>query len=203
METMKVIHAAAGEEPVRQGRKKVGNISETGKMTALVESAAQGNKQAFVALIDLHRQTMYATAMAVIHNEADAMDAIQDVILIMWEKLHTLRDPKVFKTWMLRILVHRCSRILKTKKREIPTDDVKNSLVSQEEYIRLDNAMDVKDSMEQLPEPDKLILQLFYFEDLSVRQIAKILSLNPEAVRMRLSRSRRRFQKQYDTGGAL
>ncbi|MCH5353241.1 MAG: sigma-70 family RNA polymerase sigma factor [Acutalibacter sp.] len=203
MESMKMTNAAKGDEIVLQGRKKVGKISETGKVTALVESAAQGDKQAFVALIDLHRQTMYATAMAVIHNEADAMDAIQDVILILWEKLHTLQNPKVFKTWMLRILVHRCSRMLKTKRREVPTDNVKDILTSPEEYTRLDEAADVQRSMELLSEDDKLILQLFYFEDLSVYQIAKVLSINPEAVRMRLSRSRRRFQKRFDMGGTV
>ena len=203
MESMKMTNAAKGDEIVLQGRKKVGKISETGKVTALAESAAQGDKQAFVALIDLHRQTMYATAMAVIHNEADAMDAIQDVILILWEKLHTLQNPKVFKTWMLRILVHRCSRMLKTKRREVPTDNVKDILTSPEEYTRLDEAADVQRSMELLSEDDKLILQLFYFEDLSVYQIAKVLSINPEAVRMRLSRSRRRFQKRFDMGGTV
>ena len=67
-------------------------ISEQRKTAALVKAAAKGDKQAFVALVDSFRQTMYATAMAVARNEDDAMDAIQDTILILWEKLDTLRD---------------------------------------------------------------------------------------------------------------
>lgn len=202
MDYMGMKHTAADDSGVRQERRKVGAISETVKLTALVESAAQGDKKAFVALIDLHRQTMYATAMAILHSESDAMDAIQDVILILWEKLDSLRNPKVFKTWMIRILVNRCSRMLQVRKREVLTDSIEGR-TSIEEYVQLDEAADVRQSMGLLSEDDKLILQLFYFEDLSVHQIAKVLSLNPEAVRMRLSRSRRRFQKQFEMGGTL
>ena len=53
--------------------------------------------------------------------------------------------------------------------------------------------------MEQLSEDDRLVLQLFYFEDMSVREIAQVLSVKPEAVRMRLTRSRKRFKQQYET----
>ena len=188
-----------------QGRRKVGNISETGQVTALVKSAAKGDKQAFVALIDLNRQTMYATAMAISQSEADAMDAIQDTILILWEKLDTLRNPKAFKTWMIRILTRRCFRMLRNGKREVPSENVEDTTAVDQltEYLERDEAVDVQRTLQQLSPDDRLILQLFYFEDMSVRDIAKALSIKSDAVRMRLSRGRKRFLKQYERGGNL
>lgn len=165
----------------------------------LVQEAVKGDKQAFVALIDLHRQTMYATAIAVTHNEEDALDAIQDTILILWEKLSTLRDPKVFKTWMTRILVNCCCASLRGRKREMPLDSVEEPST----FPDRDSALDVRDALGRLSDEDRLILQLFYFEDMSVKDIAEALSLSPEAVRMRLTRSRKRFRKQYERTGAL
>lgn len=171
---------------------------DNGQVEALVKSAAKGEKQAFVTLVNLFRQTMYATAMAVSRNEDDAMDAIQDTILILWEKLDTLRDPQVFKTWMTRILVNCCFAQLRGRKRETPTEDMEAAGQSVT-YLERDTSLDVQNAMEQLSEDDRLVLQLFYFEDMSVREIAQVLSVKPEAVRMRLTRSRKRFKQQYET----
>lgn len=170
-------------------------ISEQRKTAALVKAAAKGDKQAFVALVDSFRQTMYATAMAVARNEDDAMDAIQDTILILWEKLDTLRDPGAFKTWMTRILINRCFGTLRGKSREFPVEIMEEEGRSFER----DTSLDVQDALDRMAPEDRLVLQLFYFEDMPVREIASALSLSPEAVRMRLTRSRKRFRRQYET----
>ncbi len=171
-----------------------GIVLEKRKTAALVRTAAIGDKEAFASLIDAHKGSMYATAIAVTRNEDDALDAIQDTILILWEKLDTLKDPGAFKTWMTRILVNSCCGILRLKKRETSAEQVWEEGVSMD----LDTSLDVRGALGELPENDRLLLQLFYFEDMSVQEISQALSLKPEAVRMRLTRSRKRFRKQYE-----
>lgn len=172
----------------------MGAITEKRKRTALVRAAAKGDKEAFVALIGEYRQTMYATAMAVTRSEDDAMDAIQDTILTLWEKLDQLRDPSAFRTWMTRILVNRCCGCLRGRDRELPME----VLEEKGEEPDLDASLDVSQALGRLPEDDRLVLQLYYFEDMPVKEIAAALDLTPEAVRMRLSRGRKRFRKQYE-----
>lgn len=169
-------------------------MTEKRKDTALVRAAAKGGKEAFVALIDQYRQTMYATAMAVTRNEQDALDAIQDTILTLWEKLELLRDPGAFKTWMTRILVNRCRDRLRERSRELPGELPEGEASSPD----TDLSLDVNRAMGELSEDDRLVLQLFYFEDMPVKEIAAALRISSEAVRMRLNRSRKRFQKQYE-----
>lgn len=142
---------------------------------------------------------MYATAMAVTRDEDDAMDAIQDTVLALWEKLSTLREPDYFKTWMTHILVNFCRGRLREKKRTVLLDE---DLETGEEPD-LDGPLDVGRALDTLSQEDRLVLQLYYFEDMAVKDIGEALELSPEAVRMRLSRGRKRFRAQYQKGGAV
>ncbi len=168
---------------------------ENRKTAALVKKAAAGDKQAFISLIEPYRQYLYATAMAVTHNQEDAMDAVQDTLLILWEKLGSLRNPGAFRSWMTRILVNNCCGICRNRGRETPLDDLEETETQWEGDG--DASLDVRSAMARMSDGDRLLLQLFYFEDLPVKEIAKALSLTPEAVRMRLSRCRKRFREQY------
>lgn len=162
--------------------------------TALVQAARRGDRQAFSKLISLYRQTLYATAMAITHNESDAMDAIQDTALAMWEKLSELKKPAYFKSWMTRILINNCCGYLRKGKREIPVESYEEGEAAEAD---LDTPLDVRGALARLSQDDRLLLQLFYFEDLSVKEISKVMDLSPGAVRMRLTRGRKRFMDQY------
>ena len=60
-----------------------------------------------------------------------------------------------------------------------------------------DTSLDVGNAMKQLADKDQLILSLYYYDDLTVQQIADVLSISEGAVRVRLTRSRDRFKKLY------
>lgn len=173
------------------------------KNTALVKAAQKGDKEAFTQLVDLYRQSMYATAMAITRDEDDAMDAIQDTLLTLWEKLDTLREPAYFKTWMTRILINKCYSMFRGTVREFPLGDMElPEQTADDPSSFLDTALDVRGTLSGLSENDRLVLQLFYLEDLSVKDIACALNVAPETVRMRLTRGRKRFRQSYEKGGA-
>ena len=54
---------------------------------------------------------MYKVARGILDNDEDAADAMQDTILTCFEKIHTLKNPEYFKTWMIRILINECNKI--------------------------------------------------------------------------------------------
>ena len=83
---------------IRNLKKEVRVIGNAVDSSKLVRRAVNGDQSAFIELVDLYRRSMYATAVAVTHNENDALDAIQDTILILWEKLSTLRRPDLDRT---------------------------------------------------------------------------------------------------------
>ena len=78
-----------------------------------VKKAQRHDKDAFTELMQLYLKDMYRTAIAILMNEEDAADALQDTILTCWEKLYTLKKPEFFKTWMTRILINHCYDIIR------------------------------------------------------------------------------------------
>lgn len=68
---------------------------------------------AFTKLMQFYMKDLYRVALAILMNDEDASDAIQDTILACWEKIHTLRQTSYFRTWMTRILIRKCYDIRK------------------------------------------------------------------------------------------
>ncbi|HIY26619.1 MAG TPA: hypothetical protein H9838_05505 [Candidatus Acutalibacter pullistercoris] len=86
------------------------------KTEKLVRMAQRGDREAFVCLMEAHKLSMSRTALAVLHNEEDAADAIGDTVLTAFTKLCTLREPKYFKTWLTRVLLCNCYSILRLRR---------------------------------------------------------------------------------------
>ena len=77
----------------------------------------------FIEGINNNRLSFYKTAKAILQNEDDIEDAIQDALETGYKNLDTLKEPKYFKTWMTRILINKCYDILRKKSKIVPTED--------------------------------------------------------------------------------
>lgn len=158
----------------------------------LVKLAKKGNKEAFVDLIDMNRETLYNIALRITKNQQDALDVLSETVLICWEKLPNLKSEKYFKTWITRILINNCYNILRQNSHYV--SGMENEPAK--EYDN-DTKIVVDDIMSSLKKDDKLVLSMFYFDDYSVNQISEILEISPSAVKMRLKRSREHFKDIY------
>lgn len=69
-------------------------------MQSLVENAQKGNKDAFVELMENHKQVMYKIAKSYLSSDADVADAMQETVLACYEHLVDLRETRYFKTSM-------------------------------------------------------------------------------------------------------
>lgn len=162
-------------------------------MTGLVRRAQAGDKEAFVDLIENCKQGLYKTAVAMLRNDADAADAIQDTVLRCYENLQSLKKPKFFKTWLTRILINQCNRILRERRNIVPIHEhpeleYTGQDTSGKEFIELLN---------KLEEQYRIVLFLFYVEEFSIKEIGTILDMNENTVKTRLSRGRGNFRKLY------
>ena len=164
-------------------------------MTDLVKRAKKGDKEAFILLMDHHRQMLYNTALLVLHREDDALDAIQDTILACWENLPNLQKDRYFKTWVVRILLNKCYRI--SAQRSLYAHSQLEETLLAGEQPDWDQSLDVASALQAMGEQDRLLLGLFYFDRLSTREIAQALGLSESCVRQRLHRGRKRFQAIY------
>lgn len=104
-----------------------------GEIEQLVRRAKKRDPDAFTELMQLHEKDMYRTASAILAQDADIADAIQETILTCWEKIDTLQKNRYFKTWMVRILINKCKDILRSVRRvvcveEFPEQEAKNTV---------------------------------------------------------------------------
>lgn len=161
------------------------------EMIFLVKRAQRRDKEAFCELINLHMRDMYRTAIAILENEEDAGDAMQDTILSCWEKINTLKKTQYFKTWLTRILINHCYDILRQKAVYIELDKFEEISKNDEYNIEL------KEALKSLDERYRLPIELFYGQGYKVKEIAELTSLPPNTIKTYLSRGRKQLAKFY------
>ncbi|MGE7826895.1 sigma-70 family RNA polymerase sigma factor [Paenibacillus sp. NPDC093718] len=155
------------------------------------ELARQGDKEAFVYLIKAVQQSLFVIARSIVKNDEDCADAMQETIAKAFSNVHTLKKPAYFKTWIIRILINECNRIIKKKKRvyPVPYDMRKSSYKGNYEQIEMFEVIDKLDDQLQT------IVTLFYLEDLSVKEISKVLEVSEGTVKSRLFRARQQLSE--------
>ncbi len=160
----------------------------------LVRKAQNGDKKAFLSLMRDHELAMYRAAKSILHREEDVEDAMQEAVCKAFEKLPDLRQPKYFKTWLTRILINCCYDLLRQQKGLVPLELLpETGQIDRDE----DLALDVRAALDALGENDRLTMTLFYLNDLSVREIAQMLSISESAVKQRLVHGRKKFRQIY------
>lgn len=158
-------------------------------MEKLVRKATKGDSSAFIELIKSCEQSMYKTAWIYLKNDQDVADAIQETILTCFEKIHTLREPRYFKTWMIRILINHCNQMLK-KRSTIPVLEIVEQGICDNEI----ETFEWQELLLSLEESSRIIVQLFYYEELSIKEIAEVLKLNKNTVATKLARARKKLR---------
>ena len=147
-------------------------------MDALITEAKNGDKEAFVRLIRMNKQSLYKTAWIYLRDEQDIADALQNTILSCYENIQRLREPKYFKTWLMRILINECKDILHQKNHAAEL-----------------NLCEWKQLLLCLDEESRKIVELYYFDEFSVKEISALLEMNSNTVSTKLSRARAKLKK--------
>lgn len=163
-------------------------------MIKLVKRAQENDAEAFIQLMELCKVNMYKVAKAYLHNEEDAADAVADTILTCFEKIQDLRQPKYFKTWMIRILINTCNDMIKQRRRDCPIEEYLEIPVEDRERQNVE----FLETLNKIDEKYRIVLVLYYVEGFSIKEIAKLLDMKEVTVKARLQRGRKRYAEQID-----
>lgn len=157
---------------------------------SLLKKERRKDPKAFESLIRDELPSMYRVAYSMMQNDEDVADAIQETLLKCWEKIDTLKEPSFFRTWLIRILINNCNDILRKRRITVPIEEVP-------EIPILDNyfADDWKEILRHIDGKYRLVMELYYVEEIPTREIAKMLNISDDNVRSRLSRGRKQLEK--------
>lgn len=162
----------------------------------LTVAAQQGDAEAFAALMEMHQSRLYRIAYAYLHNEADALEAIQESTYRAFRKVKKLKEPSYFGTWLIRILLNYCADERKRKSRFSQMTDIQES----SSWDQPEDP-DLAAAVSSLDRDCKQIIILSYFEGFSLTEVAEILEIPTGTVKSRLHRALGQLRDQLGTKG--
>lgn len=150
----------------------------------MIERAIKRDEQAFLHLMNMHKEALYRTAFAFLKNEHDAIEAIQEVTFRAYQKIHTVKEAQYMKTWLIRIMMNYCQDQLKKKKRFIS-----NESLMEQGYELNNKAMEIDEAIASLPAKDQQLIHLKYFQNTKIKEIAEIENIPEGTVKSRLHKA--------------
>lgn len=139
-----------------------------------IKQSIRGDREALLFLLNQEKEKLYRTAFSYVRNEADALDIVQQTVLLAIESVHQLREPKYFTTWLMKICINGSLSVLQKQKNVILIDELKFNTLSTE-IATSDEKLDLLDAIYGLDEKYKTVLLLKYYQDLTFEQIAEVL----------------------------
>jgi len=181
------------------------------KEQELVRRAQAGEEAAFEELIRRHQQRVFGLVNGILRRRDDVEDVVQQVFLKVFVSLKRFDQRSAFSTWLYKISVNECWDYLRKRKVRPLTYEAD---LSEDQVSRLDGvasadkppedpsqraeARDLLERMlDKLPEEDRQLLMLKEVEGFSVQELAEMLNLNVNTVKVRLFRSRARLTEVY------
>lgn len=210
----KVAPPAPGPKPsTKDGEAGTGGASTANKGGAydreLVRRAQANDKEAYEELIRRHQQRVFAVAAGILRRHEDIEDIAQQVFIKAYFSLKRFDGRAAFSTWLYRITLNECWDMLRKKKvrpllYESDLSEEQAQRVASAESAdgagpdirqRLETRQEVDRLLADLDERDKLMLILKEVEGFSIEEVAAVLDLNANTVKVRLFRARRRVVK--------
>lgn len=136
----------------------------------------------------------YRLAYSYVHNEADAEDIVQNGAYKALRSSKTLRNPEYAKTWIYRIMLNEIFNFLRQHKAE-SYEYMQEEMGIEAEYVEdTYTDIDLQRALDSLPEQDKAVVIMKFFEDKKLEEIADILNENTNTIKSRLYRSMKKLR---------
>lgn len=181
------------------------------KTVRLVKKAKKGNKEALLQLIMAEENKYYQLALTYMGNAHDAMDAMEDMILILYEKIEQLKNEEAFYSWSKTILVNSCKGLLRQRNKLVLVDEWDSEYGNHSEpgasphgtnfaeandpYLNSERQIDIQTLLLQINEQQKEAIQLKYLHDLDYQTIADITQVPIGTVKSRIFQGLKRLRE--------
>ncbi len=166
-----------------------------------IDSVLKGDTNAFAILVDRYKTMIFTLALKMLKSREEAEEVSQDTFIKAYKNLNKFKGDSKFSTWLYKIGYRACLDSLKKNKKKYNTDTIDevtiNKIKSTEGILegieRKERAEVINNCMMNLPEDERSILWMFYFEELSLKEIIEITDFSEANVKVKLHRARKRL----------
>ena len=138
-------------------------------------------------LMNMYKNNVYAAAFSICKNASDAEDVVQDTFLQYYMTHINFDNEQHIRAWLLRVAINKAKNIQSSfwHRNGMPLDDFIETL-----SFETPKTKELFEEVMKLPEKYRVVVHLFYYEDYSIKEIAKILRTTESNIKVRLSRGR-------------
>jgi len=161
----------------------------------LVKKATKGDDKAFLTLFQKYEQDIYRTAFIYVKNESDALDVVQETAYRSFKYIKNLKEPKYFKTWLIKIAISCSLDNLHKQKNVIQMKPEFEELLSGDVNEDVILTMTMQDLIEQLNEDEKSVIILRFYQDLTIKEVSETLEIPLGTAKTVLYRAIKKLRK--------
>lgn len=167
----------------------------------LIDKVLDGDTKAFGELVERYQNFVYTIAIRILKVTEEAEEVAQDSFIKAYDSLSSFRGDSKFSTWLYRIVYHKSLDRIKMNRRyttyqiiEEITDDALDHIENGLECMLSEERTNIiKKCIGLLPEDEAAIISLYYFQEQSVKEIAKVTGLTADNIKIKLYRSRKKL----------
>jgi len=159
-----------------------------------------GEPAAYAALVDRHKNMAYNIALKIVRNPEDAEEITQDSFVKAYRSLGSFKGSSKFSTWLYRIVYNTSVSHIRKNRREVVMDSSDPFILKHPEMIEEAHPEDgesmegaLRKVLDKLPAEEQTIINLFYYEQMSIEDVAMVMNLSASNVKVRLFRLRKRL----------
>lgn len=139
--------------------------------------------------INKYQKNLLAAAYSILKNKENAKDVVQDSFIKYYTLNKDYVDEEHIRAWLLRVTINRAKDVKKSFWNRFKSDD-SFSVRSNVTYVHNEEYSNLIDAVMELPEKYRVVIHLYYYEDLKIKEISSILRITETNVKVRLTRGR-------------
>jgi RNA polymerase sigma-70 factor, ECF subfamily len=143
----------------------------------LIKKAQRGNDKAFLTLFQQYEQDIYRMAYIYVKNQNDALDVVQETAYRSFKSIETLKEPKYFKTWLMRIAISCSLDLLKKRKNVVQLNPEFEEYISGQVNEDIISEITLKDLVNQLEANEKSVILLRFYQGLTLQEVSDTLKI--------------------------
>jgi RNA polymerase sigma factor (sigma-70 family) len=167
--------------------------------TDLINACKAGDSAAQRQLYNLYARPMFGVCHRLLKHREEAEDVLQESFVAAFQSIHSFRNDSTFGAWMKRIVINKSINQLRKKKLVFEQVlDYAEEVDFEEHTLSVDL---IKEAMNNMPEGYRLVFSLYYFENLSHKEIAQELEISEGTSKSQLNRAKQFLKKKIEENG--
>ncbi|GAB6178845.1 hypothetical protein JCM14036_01640 [Desulfotomaculum defluvii] len=177
----------------------------------LVKRAIEKDQDAWSEIYNRTSNMIYFTSYSILKNKEDALDVMQSSYITAFSKIGQLKEAASFEAWLKRITVNNCKNLYKKKMPNLlwtnendamtlnNMEEQREDFLPEDYIVNQTKRQQIMEIINRLPDAQRITVLLFYYDELSVKEIAQITECSESTVTSRISYAKKHIKSEVET----